>query len=694
MEDIRIGIDVGGTHTDLTAVAGQKVVRAKALTTHNDYSKGIFDALTSAADQLSLTVKNLLSLRTRTFVNGNTIVTNAITELKGSKVGIITTAGFADICRFGRGNRGNFNDDQLQVNLPQLVEKNCIAEVSERTDRDGNILVELDEIQVKEKATKLISMDVDAIAVCFLWSTSNPANEKKAQSIIHSLNDDLFVTCSVDTTSVFREFERWITAVLNCFVQPPVSNFADTVSQGLQSLGYNRKVEFFNGLGGILSDEEVKQLPIQLYSSGPAGGAIGAGALAKRYNITNLLCGDMGGTSFDTTLIKNGEPIVAQRCKVGPFSTAISLLDIVSVGAGGGSIVSLDPRGVPKIGPESAGSDPGPVCYGKGGTAPTITDCIVTLGILRPDNYLGGVHRLNVVAARKALETTIGRHVGWDATQTAAGAYNLVVANMANALRGVSVRRGYDPRKCTFVAYGGALPIFAAGICNSLSITDMIIPNHSSAFSAYGLLEADYVRRKSATVGIPLDEENRIDRLQNVKVKLSQEILTDLKEAGFSPSEVKLRFGADLRYEGQLNEMYMELYEDDFIPSQLGNLRSKFDTAYEEEFGPETAWTDSRLILINCVVIGLASREKPTINELQVTSRPAKSACIGRRSIFLPDLNESKQVAIFESGKIEPGGIIYGPSIIEVKDTTIYVPENATLTRDKYTNFRVEISAG
>ena len=189
----------------------------------------------------------------------------------------------------------------------------------------------------------------------------------------------------------------------------------------------------------------------------------------------------MGGTSFDTTLIKQGKPIVAQRCKIGSFNTAISLLDIVSVGAGGGSIVSLDPRGVPKIGPESAGSEPGPVCYGKGGKAPTITDCIVSLGILGPDNYLGGKHRLNVNAAKEAIEANIAKGMGWNAMQ-AAGAYNLVVANMANALRGVSVRRGHDPRKCTFLAYGGALPIFAAAICRSLSIKDMIIPNQSSAF--------------------------------------------------------------------------------------------------------------------------------------------------------------------------------------------------------------------
>ena len=692
MEEINIGIDVGGTHTDLTAISGLETVRAKALTTHENYSKGIFDALTSAAEQLSLSLEEMMSSQTRAFVNGNTIVTNAITELKGSKVGVLTSAGFGDICRFGRGNRGNFNDDQLQRNLPQIVSQNCIVEVSERIDKDGKILVALKEEEIREKTEQLLKNGVEAIAICFLWSTSNEQHEKAAQKIIQSLDNDIFITCSVDTASIFREFERWMTAILNCFVQPSVSRFAHAVSSGLRVLGYQRKIEFFNGLGGILAEEEVKRLPIQMYSSGPAGGAIGASALGKRYNIANLLCGDMGGTSFDTTLIKQGKPIVAQRCKIGSFNTAISLLDIVSVGAGGGSIVSLDPRGVPKIGPESAGSEPGPVCYGKGGKAPTITDCIVSLGILRPDNYLGGKHQLNVNAAKEALETHVAKAMGWNAMQAAAGAYNLVVANMANALRGVSIRRGHDPRKCTFLAYGGALPIFAAAICRSLSIKNMIIPNQSSAFSAYGLLEADYIRRKSATLGIPLDDETKILQLEKIRNKLVQEVLVDLEDAGFDPSQITFNYGADMRYEGQLNEMYMSLSESDFLPSELENLRRKFDFEYENEFGPETAWKDSRLMLINCVVIGVAGREKTQLRKHPHEPHSAKNAYIGDRTIFLPDLNLEKEVPIFESEKIKPGGTIHGPAVIEVKDTTIYLPTDAVLSKDQYINYRIKLA--
>lgn len=691
MSGISIGIDVGGTHTDLIAIKDDRAVRSKALTTHDDYSEGIFGALEGAANEFELTVDELLSKHAHTFVNGNTIVTNAVTELKGARIGVLLTSGFADIPRFGRGNRSNEFDDQLQINLPQIVDKECIVEIDERIDRDGNVVVPLERTQVEREVKRLVAMGVDAIAVCFLWCTRNDAHEREAERIIREIAPDLFVTCSVAAASVFREYERWMTAILNCYVQPPVNAFVTRVSEGLRRRGYTRAVEFFNGLGGVLGAEEVRRLPILLYSSGPAGGAIGAAALARRYGIDNLLCGDMGGTSFDTTLIHHEKPIVAQRCRIGPFDTAISLLDIISIGAGGGSLVGLDSRGVPKVGPQSAGSMPGPVCYGKGGTAPAMTDCMVTLGFLRPDNYLGGKHALDVDAARKALVAHVGEAMDWDAEHVSAGAYKLAVANMANALRAVSIRRGHDPRKCTFVAYGGALPMFAAAICRQLNITDMIVPNHSSAFSAYGLLEADYIRRKSATVGWTVEERDMLPRMTGARDALESEILDEIERAGFSRGDVQLLHGADFRYAGQLNEMYMDLDADDILKQGPGGLREKFDAAYEEEFGPDTAWRNSNLMLINYVITGVAVRDKPQIDPVAVDRHAAACASTDTRPVFLPDIGELADTPIYDSEQIGPGAWFEGPGIIEVRDTTIYVPRDAVVERDGYMNFRLKL---
>ncbi|MFT4581642.1 MAG: N-methylhydantoinase A [Gammaproteobacteria bacterium] len=691
MSEISIGIDVGGTHTDLIAIQGERAVRAKAFTTHNDYSEGIFVALEGAAAEFDISVDELLSNQARTFVNGNTIVTNAVTELKGAKVGVLVSGGFADIVRFGRGNRSNEFDDQLQVNLPQIVPKECILEIDERIDRDGNVVVPLERDQVEAAVKKLLELGVDSIAVCFLWCTRNDVHEREAERIIHELSPDTFVTCSISAASVFREYERWMTAILNCFVQPPVNAFVTKVSEGLRARGYRRAVEFFNGLGGVLGAEEVRKLPILLYSSGPAGGAIGAAALARRYGIENLLCGDMGGTSFDTTLIHKMKPLVAQRCRIGPFDTAISLLDIISIGAGGGSLIGLDARGVPKVGPQSAGSMPGPACYGNGGTVPAMTDCMVTMGFLRPDNYLGGRHSLDVDAAKAALLLHVGNAMGWDAEQSSAGAYNLAVANMANALRGVSIRRGYDPRKCTFVAYGGALPMFAAAICRALNITDMIVPNHSSAFSAYGLLEADYIRRKSVTVGWTVEDRDKLPTMVELRDALEEEVAAEIERAGFARDAIQLLHGADFRYAGQLNEMYMDLDPDDILSEGPNGMRDKFDLAYEAEFGPDTAWRNSGLMLVNYVITGIANREKPLIEPVAVKPQEATFARSGTRPVFLPDVQERIDTPIYDSEKMTPGTWFEGPGIIEVRDTTIYVPTNARVERDGYMNFRLTL---
>ena len=691
MTSVSIGIDVGGTHTDLIAVRGKEIVRAKSLTTHDDYSEGIFTAINSAAEDLRLSLKELLSEKARVFVNGNTIVTNAVTELKGAKVGVLVTAGFRDIPRFGRGNRSNEIDDQRQINLPQIVANENIIEIDERVDRDGNIVIPLNRTQVHEAVRKLMEAEVDAIAICFLWCSRNEKNERQVESIVRELAPNLFVTCSVSAAPVFREYERWMTAILNCYVQPPVDNFVTRIVAGLRKHGYQKAVEFFNGLGGVLGEEEVRQQPVLLYSSGPAGGAIGASALARRYGISNLLCGDMGGTSFDTTLIHNERPLVAQRCQVGPFATSVSLLDIISIGAGGGSLVGLDARGVPKVGPESVGSMPGPACYGNGGEFPAMTDCMVTMGFLRPDNYLGGKHRLDVEAARESLTSHVGNKMGWSPEQVSAGAYNLAVANMANALRSVSIRRGYDPRKCTFVAYGGALPMFAAAICKQLNIEDMIVPNHSSAFSAYGLLEADYVRRKSVTVGWVVEDRAGLSGMLARRKILADSILEEMVGAGFAKESVRLLHGADFRYMGQLSEMYLDLDETDILQDGKGGLREKFDSEYEKEFGPETAWKNSSLMLVNYVITGVAIREKPEIEPADFEENSATSSIKETRRVYLPDLQAFHETSVYDSELIEPGGAFTGPGIIEVRDTTIYIPSESSVFRDGYFNYRVRL---
>jgi N-methylhydantoinase A len=689
-EQVRIGIDVGGTHTDLIAIRGEEMVRAKALTTPNQYSDGILDTVAQAAEQLGTTTQRLFGRETRAFVNGNTIVTNAIAELKGCKVGVLVTKGFTDVLYVGRGNRANHPDEHKQPNLPRLVPRDQIVEIAERIDSEGNIVAPIDKHEVQAGVRTLLERGVEAIAICFLWSPSNDLHERTAEGCVREIAPELFVSTSVSIASVFREFDRWITAVLNCYVQPPVKNFVDTVVAALRERGYGGQVEFFNGLGGVLSEDEVHGFPIQLYSSGPAGGAIGAAALAKRYGTDHVLCGDMGGTSFDTTLIDGERPTVAQRCKIGPFETALSLLDIVSIGAGGGSLVTLDARGVPKVGPGSAGSNPGAVCYGRGGTEPTVTDCMVAMGFIDPGNYLGGRVQLDVDGAAEAIERVVGSPLGWDARRAAAGAYTLAVVNMANALREVSIKRGYDVRTATFVAYGGALPLFAADIAREVGSPAVVIPGQSAAFSAYGLLEADYIRRESVTIGWTLEERDGLDHALAQRDRLVERVRAAIDKAGFGSAQLRLLHGADFRYAGQLNENYLAIEPDDLARE---DLRSKFDRFYEGEFGEGTAWREAPLQLINYSVMGVAERPKPEIRPLPVTPRGAGAARTGARRVYVPDRLEWVEMATYDAELMAPGMAFDGPGIIDVRDTTIYVPAGARIERDQFMNFRMALGA-
>ena len=431
----------------------------------------------------------------RAFVNGSTIVTNAITELRGAKVGVLITCGFKDTFRLAGGARTHDYDDQLQVPPPEVVERDCLVEVTERVDSTGQILVALEDDEVRVGIRALKAAGAEAIAVCFLWSFQNPANELRAGELIREEFPGAFFTLSHDAHPVIGEFPRFMTAVFNCLSHRATTRYIEGLKAELGKAGFRGAMTFFQGIGGSIGTDAVEQKPITLMQSGPAGGVMGARQIAEKLGIRNVLVGDMGGTSFDTALLANLVPTVAREAAFGAYRTGINILDIVSVGAGGGSIAWLDGRGVPQVGPRSAGSEPGPACYARGGERPTVTDANVVLGLIDPGNYLKGAHQLDVGAARTAIERHIATPLGWTIERAAAAIYDLAVIEMANALRMVSVERGHHPRDFTFFSYGGGLGLFAVEICRRLGCPNIVVPDNCSAFSAYGVLTADYVRQ-------------------------------------------------------------------------------------------------------------------------------------------------------------------------------------------------------
>lgn len=687
--DFALGVDVGGTHTDLILAAPDGLVRSKAFTTHGNYSEGIFNALEIAAAELDLKADDVLP-RCRAFVNGSTIVTNAITELHGAKVGVLITRGFRDTFRLAGGARTAEFDDHLQVPPPDVVDRDCIEEITERVTSAG-AAVALDEDGVRAAVGRLVEKGVEAIAVCYLWSFSDPTHERRTGEIIAEEAPDVFVTLSSEANPVIREFPRFMTAVFNCLSHRATTRYVDGLEGQLGKAGFDGALTFFQGIGGSVGAEAVRQMPISLMASGPAGGVMGARYVAEQLGLENVLVGDMGGTSFDTAVLPQLEPTIAKQAVFGPFKTGVNILDIVSVGAGGGSIAWLDSRGVPQVGPRSAGSEPGPACYGRGGEEPTVTDANVILGLIDPDNYLKGRHELSRDAAVAAVQAKIGEPLGLSAEEAAGAIYDLAVIEMANALRMVSVERGHHPRDFTFFSYGGGLGLFGVEIARRLGCPRVVVPDNSSAFSAYGVLIADYVRQYDRTVNWQLSDPGQAEAVNAVAAEMIEQAIADAAEEGIAAADLEIERSGDFRFLGQVYEVNVPLPDRDLEPDDAASLAADFPRIYERNYGEGTAWEGSPVVLLNLSIKAIHGRRKPTSRTADVTADAGAPQPVDHRDIFLPIERRRESVPIYADADLRPGTSVTGPAILDLGDTTVYVPDGVKSERDKFFNFVLDV---
>jgi N-methylhydantoinase A len=684
--EFALGVDVGGTHTDLILAAPEGLVRSKAFTTHGNYSEGIFDALEIAAAELDLKAADVLP-RCRAFVNGSTIVTNAITELHGAKVGVLITRGFRDTFRLAGGARTSEFDDHLQLPPPDVVSRDCIEEVTERVTSAGVAAVALDEGEVRGAVRRLVEKGVEALAVCYLWSFSDPSHERRTREIVAEEAPGLFVTLSSEANPVIREFPRFMTAVFNCLSHRATTRYVDGLETQLAEAGFDGALTFFQGIGGSVGPEAVRQMPISLMASGPAGGVMGARYVAEQLGLEDVLVGDMGGTSFDTAVLPKLEPTIAKQAVFGPFKTGVNILDIVSVGAGGGSIAWLDSRGVPQVGPRSAGSEPGPACYGRGGEEPTVTDANVILGLIDPDNYLNGRHELSRDAAVAAVQRRIGEPLGLTAEEAAGAIYDLAVIEMANALRMVSVERGHHPRDFTFFSYGGGLGLFGVEIARRLGCPRVVVPDNSSAFSAYGVLIADYVRQYDRTVNWVLSDANQAEAVNAVAHEMIEQAVADAAVEGISADELGIERSGDFRFQGQVFEVNVPLPDRDLEAGDGTSLEADFPRIYERNYGEGTAWEGSPVVLLNLSIKAIHGRPKPAARSAEVDEAAGTPEPVGHRDIFLPIERRRASVPIYADAALRPGSSVAGPAILDLGDTTVYVPEGTTAKRDRNFNF-------
>ncbi len=682
-----IGVDVGGTHTDVCVSLGRELVRGKALTTHDDYSIGVVEAVDVASSHLGKNAAGLLA-ETEAFVSGTTVVTNALTELRGAKVGVLITRGFKDVFRLAGGARRPTYDDQLQDNPPDVMPRSCIKEIDERIVGDGSVLVELNEGQVRQAVGELRDEGVETLAVCFLWSFRNAAHERRAAEIIREEWPEGFVTLSSDIYPVLREHERFYSAVFNSFCQPSVVRLLDTLAERLQAQGFKGHLSFFSGAGGAITRELAGRFPLLLLASGPAGGVTGAITLAERMGIKNVLVGDMGGTSFDTTLIRDLHPILRSSADVSNMPVGLTTLDILSIGAGGGSLAGVDTRGVPKVGPQSAGSMPGPACYGRGGTVATVTDAAVVAGYIDPSNYLSGRVTLDRDGALGVIEE-FGANFGWGTDESVDAILELTAANMADALRAVTIERGQDPRDCTMFAYGGTLPLFAAAICSRLEIDQVVIPRNSSVFSAYGLMVAPFLRRLSRSLQISLLDPGVADEVAGVRGEMTRRAVEEAAAGGIPESDLSFRWAADLRFMGQTFEIEVSLGDERLSVEAARELADNFPEVYEGTYGKGTAWEGSQVTLVNVNLTVTAARRVPPLEPVALNGGSAEDLEKERREVLLPG-GERAEVPVYDGPRVTAGACFEGPAIIDESDTTLLVPPGWSCRRDEFLNYILE----
>jgi len=688
-------MDVGGTFLDAVVMDDDgRVTTAKVLSTHDDYGRCVRAAVDSVSRKLGLSEQEFLT-RCRLIINGTTVATNVLAELRGPKVGLLTTQGFGDTLYTARVHRwGEIDLSQLRA-LPQIVPRERIAEIPERIDRNGRIVVPLAEAAVEDVVRSMVEeRGVEALAVSFLWSFVNPVHELLVARVLRRLYPNLSVSISSEVFPAIREYERTNTTVIDAFLSPGVRKYLDGLEEYLRGNGFSGALRLVHAAGGVSTPDEVRRAPVTLINSGPVAGYVGAMKFGIGLGRRNIITADVGGTSFDTGVIRDGRLTLRHRTSIPApghpspgYLTGLSMMDVSAIGTGGGSIGWVDTRGIIRVGPRSAGSNPGPACFGRGGNEPTLTDACVVLGLLDPDHFLGGSQKLDPEAARRAVCSNLREPLGLpDVFQAAAAMYRLALADMANNVRRMSIEKGYDPREFSLLCYGGAGGLFLAAVCALASVPEMIVPQNCAVFSAFGALLSDY--RRTALQSCPWRLSGNPRVIAEALDALEAKVMANVREAGLSESSICLERTADMRFVGQSSELSVPLPDGPIERTFASALRANFRAEYARAFGAEAFWADAEPEVVNLRVTAIS----PTAVEM----RPGTTAAelirpTGVRKVFWPFDMASSDWPVRDRGGISPDSNLAGPLIIESTDTTIVVPSGCTARADENGNLIIRM---
>lgn len=666
-----VGIDVGGTFTDLVMVdpISNETWISKVASTPPHYSRGVLDALARVTDDLG-------SLKL--FLHGTTVHLNAFLERKGETAALITTKGFGDAYAMRRGNRTRPYDLHFRYPEP-LVPRDRILEINERMSPAGKVLSPITDDDLNTLARQLKGDGIKSIAICLLHSYANPEHETRIRNHLQTALPDAFITCSQELSQEWREYERLSTTVINAYVSPILQRYLDELSDALEARGYRGHVYVMRSNGGLASARASGRTAALSLMSGPVGGNVASRMLGRKVGEPNLICIDMGGTSFETSLVVNGESGTVNSQEVSGFHVQSPMVDIHTIGAGGGSIAWND-GGLLRVGPRSAGSSPGPAAYGLGGKEATVTDANLVLGRLNPTRPFGGTIALDRTLALEAV-VRLGKVFGLDANVAAEGILDIVNENMANAIRTMTVRRGMDPRHFALVAFGGAGPMHAAFIARLLGMRRIIVPNAAGAFSAWGMLETDVRHDISCNYTVGLNDLDVTDLVSRYRA-LEESLAEQLSDEGLKRTAVAMHRSVDIRYLGQEYTLTLPLpFSDD--PGHLSpeHLKATFDDAYENTYGHKNPAEQAEIV--NLRVHATGSLRDGRQLELTAPSAPAADTSEVHDVVFD---RQSHPTRFIHRDSLVPGERYRGPIVVEELSCTTVVPPGFSAQVDPYGN--------
>ncbi len=692
-----VGVDIGGTFTDCIVIddAG-RITATKSSSTPGNFSQGMIDAMRKAAERLEQPFDRFCR-RIRMLTHGTTVGTNALIQRKGARVGLLTTRGHEDAIQIMRGSRGVNQRDIVQVvHFPDsqkpdpIVPKRLTHGISERIDCFGDVVVPLNEDEARVAIRALLAAGCDAIAICCLWSFRNDRHERRLRELVAELAPEVFVSCSVDIAPRWGEYERVTATVLNAYIGPVMSRYLASLSRELVENQYRHPLQIAQCGGGSVPVERAMTMPLLTLDSGPVAGVTGSVHFGRLMGIENIITTDMGGTSFDVGIIARGEPQYSFISNVIQYDYFLPKVDIEAIGAGGGSLAVVDTlTRTMRVGPQSAGADPGPACYGKGNLQPTVTDADVVLGYLDPDNFLGGAMKLDRARAIEAVRT-VADPIGLTLHEAASGIAKIAEFKMADIIRKMTVEKGHDPRDFTLFAFGGAGPVHAAVFGAELGVQRVLVPLReiASTWCAFGAASADvlHVFEQVDIQSTPFEAA----RINAVLSDLGRRADQQLDRDGVAASRRGFAFSIDIRHRGQINEVEVPITGERLEAGFEPGLRAAFYERYEQYYGKGSSYRDSRLEIVTMRVRATASTPRPRLERaVEMTAELAPAARRGEREVYWADLGQAVATPIFDGAALVPGNRLPGPCVLETAQTNVVVPPGRTVRVDEFGNFEI-----